>query len=404
MVDYALIFGAAALTTFLATFPIRRAAVSLDVVDYPNERSFHRKPIPLGGGTGMLFGFLVAMVIASRLGLFHSLFVGSTEPVGVVLAAAVMFGVGMLDDVHPVSAPAKVAGQVLSSSVLYFAGVTMFYFKIPFAGVLVLSPSWLPLLTAIWVVGIANAINLIDGLDGLAAGVVAIAGAAFFFYAHQLQHLGSLPAANIGPLVAVIACGVCVGFLPHNFNPARIMMGDAGAMFLGLLMAASTMVVGGRTSQVPGETYFFFAPLFIPFFILGVPMVDTMFAIVRRSVKRIGVSNADKDHLHHRLVRLGHGPRRSVAILWAWTAVLSGFILYPVYSARGNAVLPFVVAALGVVLFTLFHPELRRENGEVEKPRENGEVELPWANGEADSLEPAEAQAEEVHVEPGTVP
>jgi UDP-GlcNAc:undecaprenyl-phosphate GlcNAc-1-phosphate transferase len=166
---------------------------------------------------------------------------------------------------------------------------------------------------------------------------------------------------NVGPLVAVIACGVCLGFLPHNFHPARIFMGDCGALLLGLLMAASTMVVGGRTAdQFSGQTYFFFAPMFIPLFVLGVPVVDTLFAIVRRTVRRSGVATADKEHLHHRLMRLGHGHRRSVVILWAWTAILSGLVLFPTFTNEGNAVIPFAVAALGVVLYTMFSAGRRR--------------------------------------------
>ncbi len=359
MIDYLLIFLISVGVTYVVMFPVRKSAFRLDIVDYPNERKIHRFPTPLGGGAGMLIGFIVSMVVASFLPGLHGIFERSTEPLGVMIAATVMFGVGMIDDVRPVSAPAKIAGQVLASSVLYYLGVTMFYFKIPFAGVLVLSPEWLPLLTAIWVIVIANAINLIDGLDGLAAGIVAIGAGSFFLYSNKLIDLGSLPKDNIGPLLVVIACGICLGFLPHNFNPAKIMMGDAGAMLLGLIMAASTMVVGGRTSEVPGETYFFFAPLFIPFFILGVPILDTLFAIVRRTAKRSSISSADRDHLHHRLVRLGHGPRRSVVILWVWTAILSAFVLYPVFFHKGNEFIPFLVAALGIVLYTLFHPGLR---------------------------------------------
>ena len=149
-------------------------------------------------------------------------------------------------------------------------------------------------------------------------------------------------------------------------------MGDAGALLLGLLMAASTMLIGGRWADTgptagaagvaahTGQTYFFFAPLFIPFFILGVPMVDMAFAFVRRTANRSGFSTPDKNHLHHRLLRLGHGHRRSVLILWAWTALLSGFILFPLYISSVNAFIPFGALALGVVLYTLFHPDLRK--------------------------------------------
>ena len=357
---YLVILAISALATWLLTFPVRWLANRTGAVVVPDDhRRMHDRPMPTAGGAGMFLAFLIAMVVASQLPYFKGVFEGSSEPLGVVLGAAVIFAVGVVDDLFDVSAPAKVAGMVLAATVLYFLGVTMFQFKVPFAGFIVLSPSVTPLLTALWVVAMANAVNLIDGLDGLAAGIVAIAAGAFCIYGLRLDHLGLLSGANLGPLVAVIACGVCLGFLPHNFSPARIIMGDAGALFLGLLMAASTMVVGGRTPDVSGTTYFFFAPLIIPFVILGVPMLDMAFAFVRRTAKGRGFANADRDHLHHRLIRLGHGPRRSVVILWAWTALLSGFVLYPTFAGRGNAVIPFGALGLAVALYTVFHPGLK---------------------------------------------
>jgi uncharacterized membrane protein YgcG len=216
-------------------------------------------------------------------------------------------------------------------------------------------------MTVLWVVGMANAINLIDGLDGLAAGIVAIAAGGFFLYSHQLLKNGNITVDNSGPLVAAICLGLCLGFLPHNFHPARIFMGDAGAMLLGLLMAASTLSVVGQTDDAfNGRTYFTFAPIFIPFFILGIPMLDTAFAIVRRAGRRGSPARADKDHLHHRLMRLGHGQRRSVLILWVWTALLSGLVLYPTFTKHGSAFIPVAVLALGVGLYTLFAPSGRR--------------------------------------------
>jgi len=223
----------------------------------------------------------------------------------------------------------------------------------------VLSSAVTPLVTVLWVVGIANAINLIDGLDGLAAGTIAIAAGAFCLYGIELEHLGLLSTDSIGPLVAAIACGVCIGFLPHNFHPARIFMGDAGALFLGLLMAASTSVVGGRTADTSGHTYFFFAPLLIPLVILGVPILDMAFAIVRRTARRTGLATADKAHLHHRLLQMGHGHRRSVLLLWGWTAVLSGFVLEPLFDPHANAFIPFAVGGLAIVLLTVFRPGWR---------------------------------------------
>jgi UDP-GlcNAc:undecaprenyl-phosphate GlcNAc-1-phosphate transferase len=290
------------------------------------------------------------------------MFTDSTEPLGLLLAGAVMFVVGAIDDLRPVSPPAKIAGQVLSGSVLSLLGVTMLYFRVPFAryDYVVLSTDLAPLVTVITVVLMANAINLIDGLDGLAAGIVMIAGSAIFLYADRLFKAGLLEGSNMAPLVAALTVGVCAGFLPHNFNPARIIMGDAGAMFLGLLMATTTITIGGRTTDAfSGQTYFYFAPLLIPLVILGVPILDTVFSFVRRVVRRQPFHQADQDHLHHRLMRLGHGPRRAVAILWVWTALLSAVVLLPTFTHRGNALVPLAVAGLALLLYVYFHPGVR---------------------------------------------
>jgi UDP-GlcNAc:undecaprenyl-phosphate GlcNAc-1-phosphate transferase len=279
----------------------------------------------------------------------------------VLLAATVILAVGVIDDLREVSAPAKAAGQVLAGSVLGLLGVTMLFFRVPFGEIWSVPRDVAPLITVLWVMGMSNAVNLIDGLDGLAAGIVAIAAGAFFLYTDTLFDQNLLPIGTIAPLIAIITAGICVGFLPHNFHPARIFMGDGGALLLGLLMACSTLLVGGQTPDAAsGSTFFFFAPLFIPFVILGVPILDTAFSIVRRASKRTGLSVADKDHLHHRLMRLGHGQRRSVAILWAWTVLLSGFVLYPAYTERGNGVAPFAIAAICVALYTVLHPQARR--------------------------------------------
>ena len=363
LVSYGIVFSVALAVTYVLTPAVWRLSVRIGAVVKPDERRVHQKPTPTLGGVAMLAGLLAAMATASQLPDFRPVFENSSEPLGLVLAALVILAVGVLDDLRDVSAPAKLAGQVLAGSVLALFGITMFYFRIPFADFIVLSPDLSFLLTVLWVVGMANAVNFIDGLDGLAAGIVAIAAAAMFLYATRLWDVGLLDAGTIAPLVVAITAGLCLGFLPHNFHPAKVFMGDAGALLLGLLMAAATISVGGRTAdQFSGQTYFFFAPLVIPFFILGVPFVDTAFAIVRRAVKRVALHEADKEHLHHRLMRLGHGPRRSVLILWTWTAILSGVVLVPTYTNQGNALVPLAVVALAVVLFTLFHPGVRGPN------------------------------------------
>jgi len=365
---YAIVLAVVTVTTFVALFGIRRLSFRIGAVVSPDARHVHERPTPTLGGVAMLLGILVGMFTAWCLGSFDAVFTGSTEPLGIVLAAVVMVIVGVIDDLREVSAPAKIAGIVLASSVLVISGVSILVFRVPFAGVFVLSTDWSYLFSVVWVVGMANAINLIDGLDGLAGGIVAIASLTFFLYAHELAGEGLLAVGNVGPLVAILALGACIGFLPHNIHPARIFMGDAGALLLGLLMAASTMVVGGRTDRsYSGSSFFFFAPLFIPLVILGVPVIDTLFAIIRRARSRTGISNADKGHLHHRLMALGHGHRRSVFILWTWTALLSGFVLWPIYSGKGDGIVPFGIAAILLSLFTILHPGVRLERRRLER-------------------------------------
>ena len=364
-VGYLFIGAVAGIVTFIATPLTVRLALRRGWVVAPDERRVHQVPTPDVGGIAMFLGFVVALALAWRMGRFSPIFDNNSEPMGVLLAALVIFGTGLVDDVREISSPAKVTGTVVAGLFLVWFGVTMFYFRVPFVDVFVLSDDWVPLITILWLIGMSQAINLIDGLDGLAAGIVAIAAASFFLYSRRLDTLGVLAQPNIGPLIAIIALGVCLGFLPHNFNNAKIFMGDSGALFLGLLMAVSTSVVGGRAdpnsqAYIPGQTYFFLAPLFIPLFILGVPILDMIFAIVRRTVGRQGLATADKGHLHHRLVDLGHGQRRSVLILWLWTALLSGFVLYPIFTDARTALIPIGTLAIALSLYTVLHPEVRR--------------------------------------------
>ncbi|MBM36528.1 MAG: undecaprenyl-phosphate alpha-N-acetylglucosaminyl 1-phosphate transferase [Acidimicrobiaceae bacterium] len=358
--QHALVLGVSAIVTYLVTFVVTGVAPKLGAVVAPKARSVHERPTSTGGGAAMFVGFLVALVVASRLPGFTQVFAGSSEALAVVVAATVMFAIGLLDDLRELSAPAKVAGQVLSGSLLAVLGVTLFYFRVPFGQLVVLSADWATLITVLLVVVVANSVNLIDGLDGLAAGTIAIAAGAFYLYSGALQNAGVIGDTNLGPLLALVTLGVCLGFLPHNFHPARIFMGDGGALLLGLLMASATMTVGGRVvDQFSGQVYFFFAPIAIPFLILGVPLVDVALAVARRAYRREGLATADKDHLHHRLLRMGHGHRRTVVLLWAWTGLLSGVALVPTLTGSGDAVLPFALAGVAVLLFFLLRPSTR---------------------------------------------
>lgn len=355
----------AAGVTLVVTPGLRWLSFRVGAVQRPDERRVHTRPTALLGGAGILLGFLAGLATAWQRADFTEVFRNSTVPLGVALGAVVIFGVGQVDDLREVSPPAKLAGTVLAGSILSIAGVSILFFRIPFGGLLSLSPDMSALLTVLWVVGMTTAINYVDGLDGLAAGIVAIAAAALLLYCERLAGAGAIGPDNAGPVIAAATLGACLGFLPHNFHPARIFMGDAGALLLGLLMAAATIAVGGNTDQpFSGQTFFFFAPLFIPLVILGVPIVDTAFSIVRRARRGTGVTVADKDHLHHRLMRLGHGQRRSVLILWAWTVILSAIALYPTYrSGQGDLYIPAAIAIAALLLYTWFGPGVRAQRG-----------------------------------------
>ena len=370
--DYLIIGAIAAVVTLAATPLVGRLARSRGWLYAPSERTVHTAPIPAIGGLAMFIGFIVAFAAARLLDRFDPLFARNSEPRGIIAAAVVILVVGLYDDIKGSMPPAKVTAIVIAGLILVQNGVTMYYFRVPFLDDILLSTDWVPLVTVLWLLGMTQAINLIDGLDGLAAGIVAIAAGSFFLYAQKLSDLGLLATPNFGPLVAIIAVGMCLGFLPHNFNPARIIMGDSGALLLGLMMAVSTSVVGGRADPsgggFVGQTYFFLAPLVIPLLILGVPILDLVYAVIRRASRRQALDVADKGHLHHRLMNLGHGHRRSVLILWAWTLVLSGFVLYPVLSDDNPSYLPFGMAAIAIVLYTVLHPSVRRRR------RDNGQV------------------------------
>lgn len=366
MVDlgaYIIVGIVATVVTAAMTPVVRGIARKREWLAMPNERTVHSVPTPNIGGVAMFIGVVVSLIVAWQMEQFSFVFTDNSEPLGVLIAATLILVVGTWDDLKNLSAPARVVGIIATALVMVYFGITMFYFRVPFLDVFQLGNDWIPMFTVLWLLVMTQSVNLIDGLDGLAAGIVAIASFSFFIYSFYLSNEGKLVEPNIGPLIAIITVGVCVGFLPFNFNRASIFMGDGGSYLLGLLMAISTTVVGGRTDpsqSASSQTYFFLAPLFIPLIILGVPIFDVVFAILRRVRKRQGFATADKGHLHHRLINLGHGPRRAVAILWLWTTLLSGFVLYPVFYPSASTLAPFGLIALVLFLYTVLHPDLKR--------------------------------------------
>lgn len=357
----AVVFAAAMLTT-CALMPVAIwVARKVGAVVPPGDRRVHTTPTPTLGGIAMFGGLLAGLAAAAMRTSFDAVFTSRTTVLGVIGAASVMWISGLVDDLREVSAPAKLAGMVLSGSVLVMTGTQIVNVPIPFVGFTVLAPDLAVVVSVLWVAVMANATNLIDGLDGLAAGIIAIAAGSFLMYSIKLDDAGAIDSTNIGPLIAVIVVGVCLGFLPWNFHPAKAFMGDSGALLLGLLMAASTIAVGGQSDDsFTGQSWFFFAPLVLPLVILGVPLFDMAFAILRRTTRRTGFATADKDHLHHRLLRLGHGHRQAVLILWGFTALLSGFALVPVLTRHGEGLWPVLAAFVALCLFTLLRPRVRR--------------------------------------------
>ncbi len=343
--------------TWLTTPLVARFARRKGLLAVPNERSTHAKPTPYLGGAAMFVGLLAAFGVAFMLPTLRDAISGGTAALGVILAAGVLFTIMTLDDIRDISPPAKIAGMVLAACILFLLGVTMRYFRIPFFGFVVLSNDFAPLVTAIWVVVMCNALNLIDGLDGLASGVAAIAAGAMLLFALRLQSIGLLDSDSLGPVICAAVIGISLGFLRWNFYPAKIFMGDAGAMLLGLLLAAATMLIGGRVDDsFSGQTFFFFAPLLIPLIILGIPLADAALSFLRRLRRGQSWTTADREHLHHRLLALGHGERRTVLMIYAWTILLGLVVLVPTFTGRGNAVVPIALAGMALFLYAVFHP------------------------------------------------
>ncbi len=362
MLPYVGVFLATAAGAYVATPVVRWVANRYGAIDRPSDRKVHPKPTPTLGGLAVWFSILVGLGIAYLIPSFRELYEVSSEPLGAAVAGTVIVAVGAYDDVRGLSVPAKVAGQTLAAGLLMLAGVQLFYFWLPGLGVLSLSPDLAVPLTLLWVLAMINAVNLIDGLDGLAAGVVAIAALAFFTYALRTgepNYPGPSPASLLSTLVA----GSAVGFLPHNFHPARIFMGDSGSMFLGLLLAAATISGVGRT-DVPSTTELaaLAIPVAIPLLVLAIPFVDVAFAIVRRLRRGRPVTRPDKEHIHHRLLEIGHTHRQAVLLMYLWSALLASAALAIAF-IQSPALAAGLLGAVAVVLVGTAVPRMRRANG-----------------------------------------
>jgi UDP-GlcNAc:undecaprenyl-phosphate GlcNAc-1-phosphate transferase len=330
----------------------------------------HAEPIPYLGGLAMLGGLVAAYLVARELPFLATSDVFVFEDAGaVVVAGALICGVGVLDDIFDLDALTKFGGQVLAVGLLVYSGVQFRFFFTPGDQQFALDSSQGAILTAVLVIATVHAVNFVDGLDGLAAGVVGIAALAFFLYCYQLSAANGVTRATTGALLSAALAGVCAGFLVHNFHPARLFMGDSGSMLIGLVLSATAITVttqfsaediavgqdGARASFLP-----MLLPVALPILILIVPFADLVLAVVRRTRAGRSPFAADKQHLHHRLLEIGHSHRRAVMIMWAWAGLIAFSTVFA--SLRtGPAVWAVIGAGFTVtVLLTFVLPILHR--------------------------------------------
>jgi UDP-GlcNAc:undecaprenyl-phosphate GlcNAc-1-phosphate transferase len=327
MREYLLVLLIGAVTTYLLSGLARKIAVRFGAVALVRDRDVHTVPVPYFGGAAMLGGLIAAFVAAEVLP-----WLGRNESVAhdtraVLLGALVIVVVGILDDIYELSPIAKVSGQVLAASVIVVSGVRIYWIPLP-DSIISLDDGAAIFLTVVLVFLCVNAVNLVDGLDGLAAGVVAIGAGAFFGYSYLLSYEQDLVRATTASLVSVGTLGICLGFLPHNVHKARMFMGDSGSMLLGLLMATSTVTLTGQIdpSQLratEGNLMPAYLPLLLPIAALALPLLDMFMAYTRRMIAGKPWYQPDRQHLHHRLLGGGHSHRAAVGLMWLWSAIVA---------------------------------------------------------------------------------
>jgi UDP-GlcNAc:undecaprenyl-phosphate/decaprenyl-phosphate GlcNAc-1-phosphate transferase len=345
---YLISFGIAVIAALALTPVARVLATKVGAVDVPEDRKVHEKVTPTMGG--------VAIYVALMLGIAAYLIFGhhplSNDLIGIMVGATIIMLFGAVDDIKTLGPLSKLFGQIMAAGVLVIMGVQIQNIHIPGASVISLSPELSVIISLLWVVAFINIINLIDGLDGLAAGITCIAAASMFVYAYQT---GSGPAYQDAALVSIVLCGACLGFLRYNFNPASIFMGDSGSMLLGFLLGAVT--IQGVLKSIAA------AALFIPLLALAIPILDTGMAIVRRAARGRPITHADKEHIHHRLLNLGHSQRQAVLLLYFWTALLCGTSLALKFTGTNKVLWITLALAIGGFALTGLPRLVRGENG-----------------------------------------
>ncbi|MEU5542239.1 MraY family glycosyltransferase [Streptomyces sioyaensis] len=382
--EYLLTLCVTAAVTYLLTGPVRKFAIAAGAMPEIRARDVHREPTPRLGGIAMFGGLCAGLLVASHLTNLKSVF-ETNEPRALLSGAALIWILGVLDDKWGVDALVKLGGQMIAAGVMVLQGLTILWIPIPGVGTVSLTPMQGTLLTVALVVITINAVNFVDGLDGLASGMVCIAAAAFFMYAYRMWFGYGIEAAAPATLFSVVLMGMCLGFLPHNMHPARIFMGDSGSMLIGLVMAAGAVSVTGQVDpdllnvkagglrEATHAMVPVYIPLLLPLTVLAVPVADLLLAIVRRTWQGQSPFAADRGHLHHRLLEIGHSHSRAVLIMYFWSALIAfGAVAYSANNASMWIVLGIVLlSAVGLVLLLLprFTPRAPRWAERIVPPR-----------------------------------
>ncbi|OAN33276.1 undecaprenyl-phosphate alpha-N-acetylglucosaminyl 1-phosphate transferase [Plantibacter sp. H53] len=359
---YLIVLVVSAGITFGFAHLARRVGVKYGLHPPIRERDVHQTPTPRLGGVAMFIGILVAFGVAWQLPFFDLVF-ADPEPVLAILGAALFIvGIGVADDLWDLDWMIKLAAQFMAAGLVAWLGVQIY--SLPIGG-LTVGSSWVSFsMTVFAIVLVMNAINFVDGLDGLVAGVAVIANTVFFVYTQLLvTSTGASDYFNLASLIAAILVGACLGFLPLNWHPARLFMGDAGALLVGLLMATSAAAVTGQVDPAAlGRTQLLpaFIPILLPFAILVVPLADFVLAVLRRLRAGKSPFSADRMHLHHRLLDLGHSQVHAVLIFYGWTVVISVGCLAFFAAPTWLAVLFVSVGVVTCTAFTLLPIGRRR--------------------------------------------
>ncbi len=308
MYIFPICFVAGFLLTVFATPVAKKLALRIGAVDTPNERKIHNEIIPRLGGLAIYIGFIVSLAIGLLFIYLNKTSVNLTPIFGIIVGSTIILILGVVDDIKSLQPRTKFFWQMVAALIVYFMGVEISYLTNPFNGGFML-PFYISLpLTLFWIVGVTNAINLIDGLDGLAAGVTAISAGTFFFVALTTYSYGAA-------LIMLVLCAASLGFLKFNFFPAKIFLGDSGSLLLGFVLATASIMGVFKTTLV--------VALIIPLLILGVPIFDTLFAIGRRVKDKQSPFKADNKHIHHMLMRAGFSQREAVLSIYIVCFLLS---------------------------------------------------------------------------------